>query len=745
MLKIPAATRTAASILSILLALQAPGAAMALNIARIVPLSTGVSAPIVLPSNLILPNSALSPLQVYSLSPMTMAPMTITNPITSVETVAMGMTHEVTKAIQELGSVSRASSGDVRSFGGKIQDILTGETGHGLTSARDVAVGGANAGSTQQNTPRKPPTSVQKLMLQTLFQVASIYMNHYAPIAWKQTQMGVDLKKEYQQAHDKILGKSDITNRQFQVIMADFVAATRDYHASIQFASTERATLPVTIVKAEGKYYLGYINRKALPRLKFPFRVGDEVVEFGGKPVEQAVNDLNSVPNRAQTDARLSERRLTARSRRSGMEVPQGDIVLTIKGADGAAKDAALTWKYTAEAVPLDIPVRDGGLDTESTPGHVPTIESNFKDAFRKVLRKIIPNMAHPRAEEFKAVAKDNADNGFTIGGKNSFVPALGKIIWQLPPKMADQIPFKAYIYQNEQGQNIGYIRVSDFSGDEQAAMLFAQLIAAFEKKTDGLVFDQVNNPGGNLLFMYALLSMLTDKPLVVPKHRLIVDENDALQAAAILQQLADSGSHEAEESVLGEDMAGMGNNPKETMADVSRYAQFILDELKAGRRLTDATALLGIEKIAPNTRVRYTKPLVVLVNELDFSCADFLPAILQDNKRATIFGVNTSGSGGSVKGVELLNQQVITSVNYTWTFAQRPGGQPIENLGITPDVAYEITAADLRTNFNGYAAALNAVLAKLMPGRVRRSSRSAEDDDHLPDDKIKKAQRRRK
>jgi hypothetical protein len=739
-----------------LLILQAPAGALAADISRVGPVNMGVSVPLIQTTLLPLQIPSLSvgaPLLTPSLTPSVTLAAQATTPAALAQPAALaassilpaarliqgarapemapgvaglaaGMAGQVAKMIEAAGPLSDASGGDARGLGAKLQDVLGGDKGRALPPASEgPAQGAAGSGAASQQHPsglEHAATPLQKMMLRTLDQVAAVYTEHYAPIEWKQRQMGVDLKKEYHQAREKILATPDITQRQFQAILARFVAATRDYHASIQFAATEKATLPITIVSAEGKYYLGYINREALPEAAFPFQVGDEVVEFGGKPVAQAVAALSEVPNTAQTDARLAEMHLTGRSRRSASEVPQGDVVLKIKSADGAVKDATLTWKYTAEAVPQDVPVRDGGVGTETADGsdwHLPDFQAAAKAAFRKVLSKLIPSMAHPRSGEFASLASDNAENGFALGGKNSFVPALGQIVWQLPPQVAERMPFKAYIYKNEQGQNIGYIRVSDFSGDEQAAALFAKLIQVFEKKTDGLVIDQVNNPGGSLFYMYALLSMLTSKPLNVPTHRMIVDENDAVWAADALQQLADGGTHDAEESVLAESMDGMDADEKETMSGMKRYAEFILSELKAGRRLTEPTALFGISQIAPHSQVRYTKPLVVLVNELDFSCADFFPAILQDNKRAVIFGVRTSGAGGAVKSMEIPNQQGIAGVHYTWTFAQRPGGWPIENLGVTPDAAYEITAQDLKQGFSGYAKALNGVLAKLLVG----------------------------
>jgi hypothetical protein len=52
---------------------------------------------------------------------------------------------------------------------------------------------------------------------------------------------------------------------------------------------------------------------------------------------------------------------------------------------------------------------------------------------------------------------------------------------------------------------------------------------------------------------------------------------------------------------------------------------------------------LNGVAEILP-AKNPYTKKIVVLINELDFSAAEFLAAILQDNKRATLFGESTGG-----------------------------------------------------------------------------------------------------
>ena len=54
-------------------------------------------------------------------------------------------------------------------------------------------------------------------------------------------------------------------------------------------------------------------------------------------------------------------------------------------------------------------------------------------------------------------------------------------------------------------------------------------------------------------------------------------------------------------------------------------------------------------------------------------------------------------------------------SFSVTGSIAWRLGKMPIENLGVTPDIAYELTPEDYTDGMQGYKKAVNDTLAGLI------------------------------
>jgi hypothetical protein len=100
--------------------------------------------------------------------------------------------------------------------------------------------------------------------------------------------------------------------------------------------------------------------------------------------------------------------------------------------------------------------------------------------------------------------------------------------------------------------------------------------------------------------------------------------------------------------------------------------------------------------------RVVYTKPLYVLINEMNFSAADYVPSALKDYGRATLIGVQTGGAGGTVKSFK--NQGKLKyAVNLTTSLMLRGNGELVENVGIAPDIELRETIQDHKDGFKNY------------------------------------------
>ncbi len=86
-------------------------------------------------------------------------------------------------------------------------------------------------------------------------------------------------------------------------------------------------------------------------------------------------------------------------------------------------------------------------------------------------------------------------------------------------------------------------------------------------------------------------------------------------------------------------------------------------------------------------------------INELDFSGGDATPANLVDYGRVTTIGVNTAGAGGAVvqNGSTI---QLPFTFSLTNSLMLRANGEYVENIGVAPDVPFELTVEDYVNEF---------------------------------------------
>jgi C-terminal processing protease CtpA/Prc len=134
------------------------------------------------------------------------------------------------------------------------------------------------------------------------------------------------------------------------------------------------------------------------------------------------------------------------------------------------------------------------------------------------------------------------------------------------------------------------------------------------------------------------------------------------------------------------------------------------LDALfSADETLSEPIPFPGLSSHPEPGRVRWTKPLLVLIDELSVSAGDLFPLLIKSNHLDTLFGQGTSGAGGNVEVVTQLPHSAVQLALTRGSFtvvdpsAAHPDERFVEDNGVTPDLEYSHTVADFRAGYVGY------------------------------------------
>jgi PDZ domain/Peptidase family S41 len=514
----------------------------------------------------------------------------------------------------------------------------------------------------------------------------------YAPADWKKLSTGWDLNAEIQNAVIKILSLKEISCKDYHRIVKEFFNSAKDYHVSVFFYSTESASLPFRVKGANGSYFFSYVDRNRLSQNIFPFAEGDELVAFDGRPTDEVIQELKNREIQSYNEATnrgIAEIYLTDRKGMFGHVVPNGPVTITVRNI-GSSKLSSyqLIWNYKPEKVTHTFAV--------ASPENLKADSQLL--AAHPIFRKVMAAPFYKKTFDYNNQDEDEEDHPDMVGARKSFIPTLGRIWWESD----DSCPFHAYLYETKDRELIGYVRIPSYMGGQEQVEEFAKIIDFFEERSAALVVDQINNPGGMVFYLYALASMLTDQPLKTPKHRMKLTPEEVFFAAIYIPIFESIQSDVDAQTILGENFLGIPVTYQMAQFFLN-YFRFIVDEWNAGHTITQPFYLYGIDHINPHPVTRYTKPILLLVNHMDFSGGDFFPAIFQDNKRAIILGSKTAGAGGYVVATSFPNLYGVALFSYTASIAERTDANPIENLGVTPDISYEICEEDLQYGYQKY------------------------------------------
>lgn len=573
--------------------------------------------------------------------------------------------------------------------------------------------------------------SDEKAMLKDMEGIRHVASVRYAPAKWKQKLFGWDLDSTFDLARQRVITEKPKTVKAFQNIVKSVFLSAKDYHAQMMFYSTEQASFPLDIKGSSGRYFIVPWNGGGYGSSHFHLMEGDdserimetvaswvgsEVLKINGVPIHTVVEkiiDTELGGDRSPTGYALAEKLVFNRQGALGQKIPSGyfEIAFKLPGED-EGRLYALPWLY----MPEEIKDQVKSNNRQKSVGRAASILKPQTSALDIVNQDYSVAFAadllacghYKKRDTKKELEEESLEEEEEIDRREkSFIPPLGKVLWETNP---DDYLY-AYLYENAAGQRIGYLCIPTFKQGERESEKIASVMQAFDQESDALVIDVTDNPGGNLFFMYSVLAMLTDVPMKTLSTEQIITQEDVFSALQLIELCSDGHmSHQELPKVLfGYPMSD------DVIADMKSFANRIIKSWNSGHRMT-RRGTGELRAIMPHPRVQYTKPVLVLVNEMSFSCGDIFPAILQDNGRAVIFGKKTAGAGGAVRFYHHASQMGIVGFSLTNSLVYRLDETPIENKGVTPNIRYEITCRDLQENYVDYIEAVNHAIGEMTP-----------------------------
>ncbi len=521
-------------------------------------------------------------------------------------------------------------------------------------------------------------------------QLVNVLQRNYGPLRWKKQSVGLDFAKHVDEYRQRIAAAR--SDAEYYNLLSRFTAGLKDAHVTAMVPSTLRSSLGFTADLIEGKVLIETVDRMRLPEVLFPFKKGDQLIAVGGKPVEQIMDDMMAVSHTGHLPSakRIAAARITSRRQDRGYAVPKGVTTVTAL-PKGAAQPVTVTATWIVAGAPiLDL---DDLSDLKDDVDAAPTSAGNGKQllAQLKKMPEFSSVLSKVQLDEFAQIGLSDIGNA-----KSMFkLPANAK---EIPG-----IPVTAAIYEAA-GKKIGVLRIHQYMEDGLLEVA-ARALRTLEKETDVLVLDQTNNPGGSVSLVSDLVGLFAEKSYKDMDFKIRPSMNWLKKFQEINAKI---------EQMLKAD-------PKDFAANALK-ARFeylegeIRDAITEKRFLTNPVSLNltgSFGMIQPNSQVRYTKPVLMLINEFDFSGGDAFPAILKDNGRVTLFGAQTSGAGGNVAEHGPLANSFF-KLQLTESLMVRPNGQLMENRGATPDIAYEVTEDDFMNEYRGYVQAFTVEALKL-------------------------------
>lgn len=505
--------------------------------------------------------------------------------------------------------------------------------------------------------------------------LAGIFAKNYGPYEWKRDTQNFDLLNAGPWLERVRNAKSDLD---FYEVMVEYVASLNDAHDVYTLPTDFVARLNFSTDIYDGKVLVDSINRTRLPATEFPFRIGYELVSIDGVAVEDLLKQFAkyAVAANPRSTRRIAAAYLTSRFQQlMPHAVELGDVArVVMRRPDGNTESYGIPW--TKVGLPL---VNNGPVPTPGGSGAAIRGARIQGDDWRSTLRR------------FQRVAVSRRpDTVIGYGARTPiYTPPAG--FEQRLGRVTTDVFFSGTFRAG--GYRIGLLRIPDYEPADVNAALdqYINEIAYMQANTDGLIIDEMRNPGGYVDLANIYLQLLMPTNFRVIGFELRATSEWILSISSALEDAKAQGAPDNVIALYGQILKEI---QEANASNRGRTGPLPLDDVTLDREpLVDSRGRV----------FAYTKPIMMLVDELSASGGDAFPAMFQDNKRGIVFGYRTMGAGGNVIGLnagrysEGFTTLTASLMNrgHDIVTPEYPAAPYVENIGVRPDIEVDYMTVD--------------------------------------------------
>jgi hypothetical protein len=497
------------------------------------------------------------------------------------------------------------------------------------------------------------------------------------------------------------------TDLEFYDLMSEYVASLNDAHSGYTLPSSYTASLNFYVDLYDGKALVDYINRTRLPASEFGFVTGYELVSIDGVAAQSLIDKYMryNIAANPRSTRRLAAELVTFRPQQliaAAPEVPEISTVV-FRRPDGKLETYRIPWARAG------LPLVSVGKFTTPKAARLTAEADDERPPDDPDPMQVIERLQNCRLPDRGVLNFGSAWPIFANALPADFTLRLGS---------SPSDTFFSGVYSSG-GYRIGYLRIPHYSPSDSNAALTAlgKEIAYFQANTDGLVVDEMRNPGGSVSYVNAVLSYLIPTPWTAIGFELRATSEWVVAISSSLESAKAQGAPDAIIALLQglKDAIQSANRQNRGRTEAIPLDDLTLDRLPA----TDSKGNV----------VAYKKPILMLIDEMSASAADLAAATFQDNGRGPLLGWRTMGAGGNVETWEGGSySQGLTSVTESLMVRSKdvitpdyPVTRYVENVGVRPDVEVDyMTTANFRSGGADFVDAFTKAVVDLIRNSVK-------------------------